>query len=177
MKVSRLSVFGNAVVFALLAFGAWLWWRNVSRTADPPSAAVAILAESAEKVGVDSSRGAPRRTGGPAGPLVVSASGLAIPVAGISADELTDTYTASRGGGSRVHNAIDIMAPRGTPDAEAADWAALVRGVLAEASTAARLADWGAQAENGDAAAAAEWMRAGRERWGEVVRTAGMRLE
>lgn len=115
MKVSRLSVFGNAVVFALLAFGAWLWWRNVSRTADPPSAAVAILAESAEKVGVDSSRGAPRRTGGPAGPLVVSASGLAIPVAGISADELTDTYTASRGGGSRVHNAIDIMAPRGTP--------------------------------------------------------------
>ena len=114
-KVSRLSVFGNAMVFALLAFGAWLWWRNVTRTADPPPAAVAILAETAEKVGVDGAGGAPRRAVTQTAPLVVASSGLAIPVAGIAASELTDTYTASRGGGSRVHNAIDIMAPRGTP--------------------------------------------------------------
>jgi murein DD-endopeptidase MepM/ murein hydrolase activator NlpD len=47
--------------------------------------------------------------------LVVAPSGLTIPVAGKSARDLVDTYTASRGGGARVHNAIDIMADRGTP--------------------------------------------------------------
>ena len=45
--------------------------------------------------------------------LVVGPSGLAIPVAGVSVRELVDTYTQSRSGGARVHNAIDIMAPRG----------------------------------------------------------------
>jgi peptidoglycan LD-endopeptidase LytH len=47
--------------------------------------------------------------------LVVAPSGLAVPVAGIKASDLLDTYTQSRAGGARVHNAIDIMAPRGTP--------------------------------------------------------------
>lgn len=40
-------------------------------------------------------------------------SSLLIPVAGIKASQLTDTYTDARSGG-RVHDAIDIMAPRGT---------------------------------------------------------------
>lgn len=38
-----------------------------------------------------------------------------IPVAGVASSQLTDTFTAARGGGTRVHDAIDIMAPRGTP--------------------------------------------------------------
>ena len=40
-------------------------------------------------------------------------SALLVPVAGIQADKLTDTFTDARSGG-RVHDAIDIMAPRGT---------------------------------------------------------------
>ena len=47
--------------------------------------------------------------------LVVGPAGLAIPVAGIEAKELSDTYTQARAGGARVHDAIDIMAPHGTP--------------------------------------------------------------
>lgn len=47
--------------------------------------------------------------------LVVGPAGLAIPVAGVEAKGLVDTYTQARAGGARVHDAIDIMAPRGTP--------------------------------------------------------------
>jgi len=39
---------------------------------------------------------------------------LLIPVHGMSAGQLRDTYTQSRSGG-RAHDAIDIHAPRGTP--------------------------------------------------------------
>lgn len=42
------------------------------------------------------------------------ASGLLIPVTGIQAAQLTDTFNDARGGG-RVHDAMDIMAPKGTP--------------------------------------------------------------
>lgn len=40
--------------------------------------------------------------------------GLIIPVAGIRADQLTDTFNEARGGGTRPHHALDIMAPRGS---------------------------------------------------------------
>jgi len=40
---------------------------------------------------------------------------LLIPVEGTAADSLIDTFTQARGGGARPHDAIDIMAPSGTP--------------------------------------------------------------
>ncbi|MCA1661914.1 MAG: M23 family metallopeptidase [Novosphingobium sp.] len=40
---------------------------------------------------------------------------LTIPVAGVTPDELIDTFTQAREGGARIHDAIDILAPQGTP--------------------------------------------------------------
>ena len=39
---------------------------------------------------------------------------LTIPVSGVRREQLADTFSQSRESGARVHNAIDIMAPRGT---------------------------------------------------------------
>ncbi|MEA3014293.1 MAG: peptidoglycan LD-endopeptidase LytH [Sphingomonadales bacterium] len=44
----------------------------------------------------------------------VSPAGLTMPVEGIAPSRIVDTYANARGGGARIHNALDIMAPRGS---------------------------------------------------------------
>lgn len=48
------------------------------------------------------------------------AGGLVIPVSGVQAAQLTDTWGDARGDGERNHHAIDIMAAKGTPVVAAA---------------------------------------------------------
>ncbi|AMK18568.1 MULTISPECIES: M23 family metallopeptidase [Sphingobium] len=49
------------------------------------------------------------------------AGALLIPVEGMAPDALVDTFTQSRAGGARAHDAIDIMAARGSAVLAAAD--------------------------------------------------------
>lgn len=59
----------------------------------------------------------PRAAAPPAGGHVAAlrARKLVVPVDGVDAGRLIDTFAETRGGGSRLHGALDIPAPRGTP--------------------------------------------------------------
>lgn len=72
--------------------------------ADPPVRLVSKVSDRSAVPRLDATLAAPAGVGG-----------MVIPVAGVRPDQLVDTFTQSREGGARAHNAIDIMAPRGTP--------------------------------------------------------------
>lgn len=108
-------VFATAVVTAILTSAFWLFAFNsgMIQAADArkvkPSGDVAV---------VDPAFGPPVAI---AESVEVGPAGLAIPVAGIKASQLTDTFTQARADGARVHDAIDIMADEGTPVIAATD--------------------------------------------------------
>ncbi len=108
-----LKVIGTALLTAFVTSMFWIWFYNFV----PSQPANGRVTGSGDVATVDPAGGPPVDI---AEGVEVGPAGLAIPVAGISASQLSDTYTQARAGGARRHDAIDIMAPRGTPVINAA---------------------------------------------------------
>ncbi|MDI9274319.1 M23 family metallopeptidase [Stenotrophomonas sp. PFBMAA-4] len=118
MRLSQLIVLG-----VLLGLGAGWWLRRdagepvaVALPATPPAAVTAAPVKPAAPARVDAA--APALT--LASPGADAPAGLLLPVQGIQASQLRDTFTDARSEG-RVHDAIDIMADAGTPVLAVAD--------------------------------------------------------
>jgi murein DD-endopeptidase MepM/ murein hydrolase activator NlpD len=110
-----------------VALGAWLFNDHVSAnhanadqggkrvvTSDDGGRADGLLSGFGGAGAVKSGSAPASRRGG----LTSSSAGIGpmrIPVAGIAASELEDTFTQARAAGARSHDAIDILAPEGTP--------------------------------------------------------------
>jgi murein DD-endopeptidase MepM/ murein hydrolase activator NlpD len=101
-----------------------LTWRlhefdRGARSGDESSASVAAAITPASPVpGTDGHAAAVATNGSvPASEAVSALSDrkLLVPVHGVRPESLRDSYTDARSGGSRSHEALDIMAPRGTP--------------------------------------------------------------
>jgi murein DD-endopeptidase MepM/ murein hydrolase activator NlpD len=109
-----LKVLGTALITAVVTSIFWVWFYGFAGGSGPGSK----VTPAGDKITVNAPGRAPVVI---AEGVEVGPAGLAIPVAGISAGQLTDTFTQARAGGARRHDAIDIMAPEGTPVVSAAD--------------------------------------------------------
>jgi len=79
-----------------------------------------IARPEADGIGPPAPKSAPIAVAAPLPAAPRPDTALLIPVVGVRAAELADTFTQSRVGGARHHDAIDIMAPPGTPVVAAA---------------------------------------------------------
>ena len=104
---------GTVIVTAILTSAFWLFYFNITRA---PSGSDGRVTSAGDKKIVAGSEGTTVIAEG----VTVGPAGLAIPVVGVKARDLVDTFTQARAGGARLHDAIDIMAPVGRPIVSAA---------------------------------------------------------
>jgi murein DD-endopeptidase MepM/ murein hydrolase activator NlpD len=109
------AVTSTALVTGILTSAFWIFAYN---TGALPAAAARKVTPAGEKITVDPKAQPPVTL---AEGIWVGPAGLAIPVQGIRPKQLSDTFTQARAGGARSHDAIDIIAPEGTPVVSAAD--------------------------------------------------------
>ncbi len=100
---------GTIFVTGVLVSAFWIFYYGI---AGSPTSADNEVTVSGEKVVLDPKAQPPVTI---AEGVTVGPAGLAIPVQDVKPNELVDTFTQARAGGARVHDAIDIMAPEGTP--------------------------------------------------------------
>jgi murein DD-endopeptidase MepM/ murein hydrolase activator NlpD len=110
----RFTIVSTAVVTAILASAFWIFAYNIALA---PAGSNGTVSSSGDVATIDPRGGPPVSI---AEGVEVGPAGLAIPVAGIKAGQLVDTFSQARAGGGRVHDAIDIMAPAGSPVVAAA---------------------------------------------------------
>jgi len=106
-----LKVIGTAILTAFVTSMFWIWFYNFAPQPKPAVArsgpVVTVEPENAPPVVLSQQ-------------VQVAPSGLAIPVVGVQAGQLQDTFDDARASGRR-HDAIDIMAAEGTPVIAVAD--------------------------------------------------------
>ncbi|HEX5259773.1 MAG TPA: M23 family metallopeptidase [Sphingomicrobium sp.] len=110
LKYAATALF-TAVFTTVVVSAFWIWFYSVVPEAPPQ------VARSGNLVAVQPKNAPPVEI---AQQVVVGPAGLAIPVVGVKASELVDTFDDARSAGRR-HDAIDIMAAEGTPVIAAAD--------------------------------------------------------
>src|SRR3990170_5578919 len=110
----KFTIASTAVVTAILTSAFWIFAYNIFVNPAEPNGRVTPAGD-VKQVETDAGQGAIAEG------LRVGPAGLALPVIGVKPNQLIDTFTQARACGSRVHDAIDIMAPEGAPVVAATD--------------------------------------------------------
>lgn len=101
------------LITALTIFLIWFIAINSDRGQSPSTT---VPAAKPAPVAVQPTAGPSTRSPGSEADIsALIAKTLTLPVAGVQPADLVDTWGQSRAGGARAHEAIDILAPRGTP--------------------------------------------------------------